>query len=155
MRRVQASAALFDDLGQEIREQPPGPLFPDHAARDAKAQPLPRVGYRNQTRYVTRAWEAATGAGEARREAWSPPNRRQNRPDHAFRAAIQGKLDEHGVPEIVLDDLVGHAAKTTRGRHHTAPAIATQRRAVDCIPPIDWKDARETNLVRLDPRWRK
>ncbi len=155
MRRVQAPAALFEDLGQAIRDRPAGPLFPDHAARDAKGQPLPMVGYRNQTRYVTRAWEAATEVGEARMEAWSPPNRRQSRPDHAFRAAIQGELDAHGVPESVLDHLVGHASSTTRGRHYTAPAAATQRRAVDCIPPIDWQDARETNLVRINPRWRK
>ena len=80
------------------------------------------VGYRNQTRYVTRAWKAAVEAGEAREGVWNPANREQGRPDHAFRAAIQGALDAQVVSERVLDHLVGHlAGDVYRYWHSSAP----------------------------------
>lgn len=156
LRRVEASAHLFADLGEEIRARPPGPLVPDAKARDEAGRPLPVVGYRNHTRYVTRAWKAAVEAKEARDGTWNPPNREQARPDHAFRAAIQGALDAHGVSERILDHLVGHKPKSTRSKHYVVPAVEQQRRAVDLIPPIDWRDVRDPgNVIRLDPRWRK
>ncbi len=72
-------------------------------------------------------------AEEARDGTWNPPSREQARPDHAFRAAIQGALDAHGVAERILDHLVGHQPKSTRSKHYVAPAVEQLRRAVDLI----------------------
>jgi integrase len=134
MRRVPISKHLIEDLGDWLRAHPGGPLFPD-----ANDPSVPMKSYRNMTRYVTEAWRAATKADEARQEVWSPPNRAQNRPDHAFRSALQGALDDAGFSETILDWLVGHAPKTTRGRHYKRPSDEAVRRAVLAIPPIEWK----------------
>lgn len=153
MRRVPVSRHLIADLGAWLVEHPGGPLFPDAKVGDDGVA-VPIRTYRNQTRYVTEAWEAATAAEEARKEVWSPPNRLQNRPDHAFRAAFQAALEAGGFGEAVVDWLVGHAPKSTRGKHYARPAEAVLRAAVDASPAVDWGDARD-NVVPLRRRARE
>jgi len=86
------------------------------------------------------AWEAATVAGEVRREVWMPPNREQGRPDHAFRAAFQAHLVTAGVRDEVIDMLVGHAGGL-RGQHYVDPTsrFDAMRAAVAMIPGVDWR----------------
>jgi integrase len=103
MRRVPVSRHLIADLGLWLADHPPGPLFPDGRAVDEEGKPVPIRAYRNQTRYVTEAWEAASAADEARREVWAPPSRLKARPDHAFRAALQAALEAAGHGEGVVD----------------------------------------------------
>lgn len=103
---------------------------------------------------LTAAWDAATKAGEARREVWAPATREIARPDHAFRAALQGHLVEAGVRDEVIDALVGHAGKSTRSRHYAGPAalFAAMREAVDALPAVDWTtpdEAAPDNVVQL------
>lgn len=148
MRRVPASPHLFVDIGPWVNSVSTGPLFPDHKATDQEGNPIPIVSYRNQTPYITEAWRAATKAKEARLEAWSPPNRRRNRPDHAFRATFQAEIERAGMSDRVIDWLVGHSSKTTRGKHYNRPVDEVLRQAVDTVPAIDWGEAR-TNVVRL------
>lgn len=138
MRRVPVSPHLLTDLGDEMKGLGPGPLCPDRSATDEQGNPLPMVGYRNLTRYVTAAWKAAIAAKEARQEVLSPPNRKRNRPDHAFRAAMQVFLEAQGVQERVIDALVGHAPQSTRAMHYTRPTNEALRRAVDMLPAIEW-----------------
>lgn len=84
------------------------------------------------------AWEAAVADDEVRREVWRPTNRKIGRPEHAFRAALQDYLEDHGVKEKVVDRLVGHAPQGVRARHYVPPKDAELREAVDLLPPIDW-----------------
>ncbi len=136
MRRVPVSAHLLTDLGDEVKQLGSGPLCPDGSATDEAGNPVPMVGYRNLTRYVTDAWKAAIEAREARKEVLSPPNRERNRPDHAFRAAMQVFLEAQGVQERVIDALVGHAPRSTRAMHYTRPTMEQLREAVEMMPAI-------------------
>ncbi|MEQ1569578.1 MAG: site-specific integrase [Myxococcota bacterium] len=153
MRRVAVSRHLVADLGTWLTDHEPGPLFPDARVGDDGGV-VPIRTYRNQTRYVTEAWEAATAAEEARKEVWAPPNRKKNRPDHAFRASFQAALEANGYGEALVDWLVGHAPKTTRGKHYARPAENILRAAVDSIPAIDWRESRD-NVVPLRRRARE
>ena len=148
MRRVPVSRHLIADLGEWLVNHPGGPLFPDGRLVDAQGKAVPIRSYRNQTRYVTEAWEAATVAEEARREVWAPPSRLKARPDHAFRAALQAALEEGGHAEGVVDWLVGHAARTTRAKHYARPADRLLRAAVDGIPAID-RAAAPDNVIPM------
>lgn len=104
------------------------------------------------------AWTAAVEAGEVRPEAWRPPTRRIGRPDHAMRAAFQDHLVRAGVRDEVIDLLVGHVPRTTRGRHYvTAEArMEAMREAVALLPEIDWRrpEERPANVVEM-PRRRR
>lgn len=84
-------------------------------------------------------WQAATEAGEVRAEAWAPESREHARPCHAFRAAFQSHLVEHGVRDEVIDLFVGHAG-TLRGRHYVAIGARWKAmvEAAALIPAIDW-----------------
>lgn len=86
------------------------------------------------------AWTKAVEAGEARNAVWKPPNRKQARPEHAFRAAFQAHLRLAKVAEPVIDALVGHHSSTTRARHYAGhdTLMDQMREAVDGLPPIDW-----------------
>jgi len=143
MRRVPISKHMLTDLAKDVKDAMPGPLFPDHKATDDKGNPVPMVGYRNLTRYVTEAWKAAIAAKEARAEVLTPPNRKRNRPDHAFRAAMQAFLEAEGVQERVIDSLVGHAPRSTRAMHYTRPTPDELRGAIDLIPRIRWNECRD------------
>lgn len=155
MRRVPVAPGLIADLGCWLATLPEGPIFPDLKARDDAGNPLPMVSYRNLTRYVTEAWEAATQAGEARRETWQPPSRLKARPDHVFRGAFMAALQEAGIGDAVIDHLVGHAAKTTRAQAYTAPSSSALKRAVEVIPAVDWGDQEEgANVVFLSRKCR-
>jgi integrase len=108
------------------------------AAEDRVGQ---RTGRHPDTAY-TAAWEAATVAGEVRRETWAPPGRAP-RPTHAFRAAFLGALDAAGTPSKVMAHLVGHAttddrAEALRAGHYVAADVERARPAVDALQPIDW-----------------
>ena len=143
MRRVPVSPFLACDLAALLAERVSGPLFPDR--RDPS---VPIRTYRNQTRYVTEAWQKATANGGARLEAWNPPNRRKARPDHAFRAAFQAKLADEGVADNVIDWLVGHAPRTTRARHYSRPSELVLVRAIEHVPRIDWQ-SEGTNVLQM------
>lgn len=128
-----------------------GPLL--RRRRDLRSAP---TRSHNPTKALTDAWEAATKAGKVRRDVWKPSTRRLARPDHAFRAAFQQHLVEHGVRDEVVDVLVGHAGTTTRARHYVSPeALAkAMREAIDTIPAIDWSRGDEevtANVVQM--RW--
>lgn len=103
---------------------------------------------------LRRAWELATQAGEARVETWKPEGRAIGRPDHVFRAAFQDHLVRAGVRDEVIDLLVGHHPKTTRGRHYVGAdaRMEAMRDAIAHIPPIDWRKAEEVpdNVVAGD-----
>ncbi len=88
---------------------------------------------------IARGWERATEAGEVRRAVWQPEGRRLRRPEHAFRAAFQGFMEEKAVRDSVIDFLVGHAPRSVRGKHYSPPAPNQLRAAVDRMPPIAWK----------------
>ena len=147
-RTVPIAQGLVADLGDWIRGCPVGPLF-----SDLKNPTVPMRSYRNTTKYVTEAWEAATEGGEARREVWAPSNREKARPDHAFRAAFQYHLMDAQVGDNVIDWLVGHAPSTTRGKHYARPAESASRRAVEMIPAVDWQQSNIT-VLRFDKRAR-
>lgn len=148
MRRIPVSPCLIADLRGWLMAQGPGPLF-----ADLKDATVPMRSYRNQTRYVTEAWEAATEGGEARKEVWMPINREKARPDHAFRAAFQSNLQDAGVSDTVIDWLVGHAPSSTRGKHYAQPADSALRTAVGQIPAVDWGQSNLT-VLRFDRRAR-
>lgn len=148
-RRVPVAPGLLADLRPWLEALPAGPLFPDLTAKDESGASVPMRAYRNQTRYVTEAWEAATLADEARREVWAPPSREKNRPDHVFRAAFQSFLMDQGIGDNVIDYLVGHSAKSTRGKHYARPGDVALRRAVDLLPAVDWKETAGANVVYL------
>jgi integrase len=148
MRRVPVSRHLLNDLGDWLFTHAAGPLFPD-----LSDPTRPMVSYRNQTRYVTEAWAAATEEGEVRKQVWMPVNRVKARPDHAFRASFQSNLLDHGISDTVIDWLVGHAPSTTRGRHYAQPAENALRRAVDTVTAVDWK-AKDANVLHFDRRAR-
>ena len=148
MRRVPVCPHLIADLRDWLLGLPPGPLFPD-----LKVPSIPMRSYRNQTRYVTEAWETATEGGEARKEVWVPINRAKARPDHAFRAAFVSNLQEQGVSDSVIDWLVGHVSASTRGKHYAQPADSALRNAVKVIPPVDWGESNVT-VLRFDKRAR-
>ena len=150
MRRVPLSPHLIEELRPNLNRA--GPLFPDSSAVDETGVPLVVRSYRNVTVYVSNGWKAATALGQARRDAWAPPNRHNNRPDHAFRAGFQACLEAAGHAPVVVDWLVGHSPTSTRVRHYTRPAAQALRAAVDSIPPVDWTDASPT--VNLRPRRR-
>lgn len=151
-RRVPVSPHLIDDLRDWLAAAENGPLFPDSKAADADGVALPMVGYRNLTKYITEAWETASQAGEVRREVWQPPNKKRNAPDHAFRACFQGFLQSQGVSDRVIDFLVGHAPKDTRGRHYVKPDAGAIRAAVEHLPPIIWGDGQGANVIPMRRR---
>lgn len=114
---------------------------------------VPRSRAGKASRYVPsqtlkEAWHAATEAGEARREVWWPPNRRQSRPDHAFRAGFQSALEDQGVRSIVVDFLVGHAPASVRGKHYSPAKWPELEHAVRALPPIDWQ-REASNVVSI------
>ena len=69
----------------------------------------------------------------------TPPNRKQARPEHAFRAAFQAHQRLAGVAEPGIDALVGHDSSTTRAPHHAGidTLVPPMRGAVDALPPVD------------------
>lgn len=140
MRRIPVSAHLLADLGDEVRDLEGGPLIPDRRHEDAAGNPVSMVGYRNLTRYVTAGWKEAIAEKRARPEVLKPPNRKRNRPDHAFRSALQAFLEAQGVQERIIDRLVGHGPGTTRARHYTRPTPDELRQAVDMLPAIEWTE---------------
>ena len=83
--------------------------------------------------------EEAVLAGEARESVWNPPNRKQARPEHAFRAVFPAHPRLARVAEPVIDALVGHDSTTTRARHHAGvdTLVRLMRAAVDALPPVD------------------
>lgn len=153
MRVIPVSGHLIRDLGDWLINHPGGPLFPD-VERDNQGELQAIRSYRNQTRYITAAWKAATADGDVRRDLWAPSNRSKNRPDHAFRACIQEELTYLGVPERYIDRLVGHKAKGMRAKHYAPGREAEFRRFVDMIPPIEWTGTPKVadNVVKLPVR---
>lgn len=133
-RVIPVSQAMLDDLAPYMGGEGEGLI---RRRKDLRA-PTNRGHHPSGT--IRRAWEAATAAGEARREVWDPPNRKIARPEHAFRAALQGHLEGKGWREEVIDALVGHAGRSTRRRHYASGAalMGAMREAVDNLPPIDW-----------------
>lgn len=139
-RVIPVPRALLDDLAPYMGGEPDGSLV--RRRSDLRSAPSRSHHPRGS---LTAAWEAATVAGEARREVWAPSTRHVARPDHAFRAALQGHLVEAGIRDEVIDAIVGHAGKSTRSRHYAGPAALfdAMREAVDALPPIDWSSAED------------
>ena len=134
--------ALLEDRGRH--SQPGDYLFP--APLSARKRNI------NETA-VRQLWEAATEAGEVRREVWVPPNRRKTRTTHAFRSGLLTELRRAGVPHEVRRLLVGHQPNTTEELHYVGPEalMEAMRAAVDAIPPVDWTGpgAAANNVVAL------
>lgn len=99
------------------------------------------------------AWEDAAEAAEVRREVFAPEDRR-GRPAHGFRAGFLGGLTRSGVPDVVLQVLVGHRSLSTlRGHYAGADTLREQlRAAVRLVPPVDYVGAGAERVVRLDSR---
>ncbi len=131
-REVPVSPHLLADLRAWLSAHGDGPLFP------GPNPDLPMPSPRNQTRYVTEAWKAATAARQVKQGVWNPPNRQQARPDHAFRAALQAELMNAGVQEALIDRLVGHQPRTTRGQHYVSASMPRLVEAVAAIPRVVW-----------------
>lgn len=160
-----ATSTLRVRIGKSRREQaaqravPLSPHLVAHlrswlASSSAEDLVVPRRKAKSGSRYVPSptlraAWEAATEAGEARREVWCPPTRKQARPDHAFRAAFQAFMESKGVREAVIDHLVGHAPQSVRGKHYAPATEAQLEEAVRLLPAIDWAAPAAANVVSL------
>lgn len=131
-RVVPVSPHLLEVVGPWLRaREPEAPLVrrrSDMRSRSGK-QHLPSAT-------ISDAWEAATQAGETRRDVWAPANRKQARPEHAFRAAFIRHLASHGVRDPAIDFLVGHHPSGVRARHYAEPEMAELVEAVACLPPI-------------------
>lgn len=140
-----AAALLREPLFARWLERGPasGPMMPGAKGGSGKKS------HADDT--FTRAWEQATAAGEAKRAAWAPPNRRAARPEHAFRAAFQAHLTDHRIDADVVDFLVGHAGGSTRERHYGRELLIKAREAVDGLPPIDWQgpESQVSNVIKL------
>ncbi|MBT3224079.1 MAG: hypothetical protein HN348_33845 [Proteobacteria bacterium] len=102
---------------------------------------------------VRELWNAATEAGEVRKEVWEPLNRRKARTTHSFRAGLLSELRRAQVVPEVRHALVGHQAATTEEMHYSGPEalMEAMRAAVDAIPPVDWTGPEEMadNVVPL------
>ncbi len=132
-RTVPISPHLVAELKAWRPKGAKGPLFPDtKKTEEGELQPL--RSYRNLTRYVKRGWELATDEELVRERVWKPKNRSSARVTHVFRAAFQGHLMREGVSESVIDWLVGHAARSTRGQHYARPDEKELRRASTRMP---------------------
>ena len=96
------------------------------------------------------AWQAATEDEEVPLKVWAPPNRKNTRPDHAFRAALQGYMGDERVPKDTIDFLVGHGGGL-RGRHYDRDHTEDARAAVDGLPPVDWTGPETpANVILID-----
>jgi len=91
---------------------------------------------RNLTRYFKRAWQAAVADDAVREDIWVPKNRYRASTTHSIRAAYQSELEARRVQEYLLDYLVGHQSRTTRGAHYANPSKQILREVVDLVPPI-------------------
>lgn len=133
-RTIPLSSHLIAELRPWLMEVPVGsPLFTASKARPTAAGPK-----RRSETFAT-AWTRATVAGQVRERVWNPPNRRKARPEHAFRASLQGFWRMQGVEEAVIDALVGHAPGSTRDRFYAgAELIEKMRVAVGLLPAVDW-----------------
>ncbi len=91
------------------------------------------------------AWEEATKWDGVRVIAWKPANRVTGRPEHAFRSSFQAALRLGSVPDEVIDALVGHHGRGTRGRHYAGheTLFPRMREAVDGLGAIDWEGPRD------------
>ena len=124
------------------------PLFRKLLGRAPASGRIFRV--KNISETIKAAWRDATKAGEVPRHVWAPPNRKYTRPDHAFRAALQGHMEDEHVPKDVVDFLVGHSPGL-RGRHYGRDLTDAARAAVDVLPPADWTGPTSSdNVIPLD-----
>lgn len=145
-RTVPIAPALVDFLTPLVAGRSPDELVIRRRAGTGEAT---RGG---PTETLGEAWEAATVAGDVRRETWNPSNRVIARPDHAFRAAFQAHLVTAGIRDEVIDALVGHVGGL-RERHYVGASsrLGAMRDAVALIPPIGWGEAEAlpSNVHRL------
>jgi integrase len=104
------------------------------------------------------AWEEATKWDGVRVIAWKPANRVTGRPEHAFRSSFQAALRLASIPDEVIDALVGHHGKGTRGRHYAGheTLFPRMRAAVDGLGAIDWEGPRDRgSAISLAKRQKK
>jgi len=109
---------------------------------------------RNLGRFFKDAWEEAEAEGMVRQGIWKPDNGVRANTTHCIRTRYMDHLEAQGMRESVIDWMVGHSSKTTRGRSYTNPALHLQRRAAELIPRPSSEviaDARHT--VATDPLW--
>ena len=143
-RTIPLASRLLDEPGVRgwiDAAAPGGPVFPKR--RHARTKDRATAGRSKQATVTFRqAWEAATESGEVPRHVWHPPNRKNGRPEHSFRAAFQAFLVEHRVAGDVVDFLVGHAGSGVRETHYGRDLMGASRRAVECLPAVDWSRQR-------------
>jgi integrase len=155
MRRVPVPRQLLDAWVGRLSATAPGDyIFP--ALRGG------RLGHMEvQDSTIRRWWAAAVAAGEVRAGIVDPPNRRINRPCHAFRAAYIAGLEAatvevHGRVVRVVEDktiafLVGHHPSSTKDRHYSPTAWSTLEMAVALVPPYDPTGGTEAGNVVAGP----
>jgi integrase len=155
MRTMPVARALLADplVAGWLDAHPSGPLFPKrrHSSRRS-------TDTESRTHHATvtfrEAWESATAACEVRRVTWEPPNRKNARPEHGFRAALQAHMMNERVDADVIDFLVGHEGEGVREKFYARELLEAARVAVDALPAIAWcppEDAAERagNVVAL------
>lgn len=144
MRTIPLAPPLIDYLVPLVAARDPGePLL----RRRSDTRNADRRGGPSLT--LRRAWEAATTAGEVRRETWQPPGRRNARPDHGIRAAVIAHLRLAGVAPGITKWLAGQAIDMQERFYLGDGAIDLAREAVAKLPEIDWRDVVPANVVRL------
>lgn len=124
------------------------PLF--KAAARAAPPSGKLMGVSSPAKTVLAAWEDATALDGVPRYVWAPPNRKNARPNHGFRAALQAHLTADKAAVDVIDFLVGHAGNL-RSVHYGRDLLDEARAAVDGLPPVDWgvEVAEGGKVVRL------
>lgn len=148
-RTIPISRHLVNELTSWIGPYRPGDwLFPARGKVGAESRAPVEPGF------FTLAWEAATAAGQAREIAWKPESREHARPEHAFRAAFQAHMRALGIMDEVIDALVGHHGRSTRGKHYAGNETLWERMedAVKLLPAIDWGSAQDGKVVQLRAR---
>lgn len=149
-RVIPLADALVDEIRDWLSLMDEGPIFfkRNHTQRKRETPKAP------PTKTFHAAWRAATDADEVPEHVWNPPNRKNARPEHGFRAAVDAYLIGAGVRPDVVDYLVGRNESDIRGRHYGREMLDEARRAVNLLPPIDRKGPRGDNVVDLEQRRR-
>ncbi len=108
---------------------------------DSPGQESPVIGLKlTETQARFHISTRLSGRGD-RPGAWAlanVPRERRQKPLHALRATFRTGLLFVGVPEIVIDFLIGHQLRGTGGRHYTASWALEERarEAVALVPSI-------------------
>lgn len=133
-RTMAIHTQLLGVIGLRLEGKKPGDLiFPRHPRFGSEGLRSSPAGE------VKALWEAATEAGEVRREVWAPVTfTKKTRPDHAFRAAFLAALKAAKVERDTRGFFVGHAPEGVEGEAYAGPEMAEQIDALTKLPNIEW-----------------